>query len=74
MNQNPSLDWSLIVSSLDYEGFFLPDENAFTLFMTMYKLGCEVSCFLSNVVDLSYKVIGHGSSSFLDPSSFWQKV
>ncbi|KAG0558987.1 hypothetical protein KC19_10G070300 [Ceratodon purpureus] len=38
---NPSLNWSLIVSSLDYEGFFLPDENAFTLFMTMYKLGCE---------------------------------
>ncbi|XP_024374833.1 uncharacterized protein [Physcomitrium patens] len=38
---NPSMDWSLIVSSLDYEGFFLSDEHAFTLFMTMYKLGCE---------------------------------
>uniref|UniRef100_A0A7I4E1I6 CCR4-Not complex component Not1 C-terminal domain-containing protein n=1 Tax=Physcomitrium patens TaxID=3218 RepID=A0A7I4E1I6_PHYPA len=39
--KNPSLNWSLIVSRLDYEGFYLPDENAFILFMTMYKLGCE---------------------------------
>lgn len=38
---NPSLDWRLIISSLDYEGFYLPDEHAFTIFMTMYKLGCE---------------------------------
>lgn len=41
--QNPKLDWSLVMVKLDFEGFLLPDEYAFTLLMTMYKLCCEVS-------------------------------
>jgi hypothetical protein len=70
VNQNPSLNWSLIVSSLDYEGFLLPDENAFTLFMTMYKLGCEASFLF----DLSFQFIEYDTSSFLESSSCWQKL
>lgn len=41
--QNPKLDWSLVMVKLDFEGFLLSDENAFTLLMTIYKLCCEVS-------------------------------
>lgn len=59
MFQNPSLNWSLIVSRLDYEGFYLPDENAFILFMTMYKLGCEVSFMCETIFDLYYMFFAH---------------
>lgn len=41
--QHPSLNWSLVIANLDYEGFSVPDENSFSALVTMYRLVCEVS-------------------------------
>ena len=30
------------MENLDHEGFFVPNKDAFTLLMTMYKLACQV--------------------------------
>ncbi|KAL2892492.1 CCR4-NOT transcription complex subunit 1 [Bienertia sinuspersici] len=39
----PETNWVGVMENLDHEGFYIPNENAFTFFMTIYKLACQDS-------------------------------
>jgi len=40
--QSPETNWIGVMENLDHEGFHIPNKDAFTLLMTMYKLACQV--------------------------------
>lgn len=44
MMQAPDLNWLTVMENLDQEGFFLPDQKAFTTFMSIYKRSSQVGC------------------------------
>jgi CCR4-NOT transcription complex subunit 1 len=37
----PGINWVKVVENMDYEGFCIPDEKAFSLFMSIYKKACQ---------------------------------
>ncbi|KAL8129102.1 hypothetical protein V2J09_018257 [Rumex salicifolius] len=37
----PNTNWVRVMESMDYEGFCIPDENAFICLMSIFKLACE---------------------------------
>ncbi|XP_028127321.1 uncharacterized protein LOC114323834 isoform X2 [Camellia sinensis] len=40
--QAPEANWISVVESLDHEGFYFPNEAAFSFFMSVYRRGCQV--------------------------------
>jgi len=40
--QAPEINWVRVMESLDHEGFYIPSEDAFKFFMTIYKNACQV--------------------------------
>ncbi|KAK1261309.1 hypothetical protein QJS04_geneDACA021630 [Acorus gramineus] len=37
----PEVNWIRVMENLDHEGFYIPDEGAFTLFMSIYANACQ---------------------------------
>ncbi|KAK9742789.1 hypothetical protein RND81_03G197500 [Saponaria officinalis] len=37
----PDTDWVKVMENLDHEGFYIPSEDAFSFFMTIYKCACQ---------------------------------
>ncbi|KAK1305818.1 hypothetical protein QJS10_CPA10g00894 [Acorus calamus] len=37
----PEMNWIRVMENLDHEGFYIPDEGAFTLFMSIYANACQ---------------------------------
>ncbi|KAJ0962000.1 hypothetical protein J5N97_029828 [Dioscorea zingiberensis] len=37
----PKTNWIRVMENLDHEGFFLPDESAFSFLMSIYKIACQ---------------------------------
>ncbi|XP_077235419.1 transcription regulator [Tasmannia lanceolata] len=37
----PETDWTLVMENLDHEEFYFPDEEAFSLFMSIYSSACQ---------------------------------
>ncbi|GLT84370.1 hypothetical protein SLE2022_026050 [Rubroshorea leprosula] len=37
----PATDWVRVVENLDHEGFYIPNEAAFSLFMSAYRYACQ---------------------------------
>ncbi|GAY41902.1 hypothetical protein CUMW_062890 [Citrus unshiu] len=37
----PNTNWIRVVENLDYEGFYIPTEEAFSFFMSVYKYACQ---------------------------------
>lgn len=40
--QAAETNWVGVMENLDHEGFYIPNENAFTFFMTIFKHACQV--------------------------------
>lgn len=36
------INWINVMEKLDHEGFFIPNEAAFSFFMSVYKRACQV--------------------------------
>ena len=43
--QAPELNWVTVLDNLDHEGFYIPDEAAFSFLMSIYKHACQVPPF-----------------------------
>lgn len=41
--QAPEINWKVVMENLDYEGFYVPNEAAFSFFMSIYNLACQVA-------------------------------
>ncbi|XP_047314979.1 CCR4-NOT transcription complex subunit 1-like isoform X3 [Impatiens glandulifera] len=37
----PSISWSAVIENLDHEGFYIPNEAAFSFFMSVYRRACQ---------------------------------
>ncbi|KAK1304862.1 hypothetical protein QJS10_CPB11g00341 [Acorus calamus] len=37
----PELDWIRVMENLDHDGFYIPDEGAFSLLMSIYAYACQ---------------------------------
>ncbi|KAL9234369.1 hypothetical protein vseg_009249 [Gypsophila vaccaria] len=37
----PETNWVKVMENLDHEGFYIPSEDAFSFFMTIYKCACQ---------------------------------
>ncbi|KAK6926413.1 CCR4-NOT transcription complex subunit 1, HEAT repeat, partial [Dillenia turbinata] len=37
----PGINWVYVMENLDHEGFFIPNEDAFTFFMSIYAHACQ---------------------------------
>ncbi|KAH9627459.1 hypothetical protein KSS87_006150 [Heliosperma pusillum] len=37
----PDTNWVKVMENLDHEGFYIPSEDAFSFFMTIYKCACQ---------------------------------
>lgn len=44
MLQAPGTDWMSVMECLDHEGFYIPNEGAFSFFMSIYARVSQV-CF-----------------------------
>lgn len=42
--QAPELNWVTVMENMDQEGFFLPDQKAFTTFLSIFKRSSQVGC------------------------------
>ncbi|BBN05282.1 CCR4-NOT transcription complex subunit 1 [Marchantia polymorpha subsp. ruderalis] len=60
----PDLNWISVIENLDYEGFFLPDQKAFSLLMTIYSKACQEPFPIEAVCGTLWKN-GDGQMSFL---------
>lgn len=40
--QAPSVDWIRVMENLDHEGFYIPNEESFSFFMSVYRRACQV--------------------------------
>ena len=40
--QAPKVDWIRVMENLDHEGFYIPNEEAFSFFMSVYRRACQV--------------------------------
>ena len=41
-DQAPNTNWTLVMENLDHEGFYIPNEQSFSLFMSIYRHACQV--------------------------------
>ncbi|KAK2650679.1 hypothetical protein Ddye_018168 [Dipteronia dyeriana] len=39
----PNTNWIRVIENLDYEGFYFPNEEAFSFFMSLYRYACQDS-------------------------------
>lgn len=46
--QAPSTNWKHVIENLDHEGFYIPNQEAFSFFMSVYKRVCQV-CFHNRI-------------------------
>ncbi|XP_021748044.1 CCR4-NOT transcription complex subunit 1-like isoform X1 [Chenopodium quinoa] len=60
----PETNWAGVMENLDHEGFYIPNENAFTFFMTIYKHACQDSFPLHAICGSVWKN-SEGQLSFL---------
>lgn len=43
--QAPETNWTSVVENLDHDGFYFPNEAAFSFFMSVYRHACQVCCY-----------------------------
>lgn len=43
--QAPNTNWVRVVENLDYEGFYIPNMEAFSFFMSVYRYACQVCLY-----------------------------
>ncbi|XXG66487.1 hypothetical protein AAC387_Pa06g0046 [Persea americana] len=60
----PQTNWTRVVENLDHEGFYFPDEEAFYLFMSIYRNACQDSFPLHAICGSIWKN-AEGQLSFL---------
>ncbi|KAF3780626.1 CCR4-NOT transcription complex subunit 1 [Nymphaea thermarum] len=60
----PETNWKAVMENLDHEGFYLPDEKAFLLLMSIYRNACQDPFPLSAVTGVTWKN-AEGQLSFL---------
>ncbi|XP_031484451.1 uncharacterized protein LOC116253657 isoform X3 [Nymphaea colorata] len=60
----PETNWKVVMEYLDHEGFYLPDEKAFLLLMSIYRNACQDPFPLSAVTGVTWKN-AEGQLSFL---------
>lgn len=46
--QAPGTNWVQVMENMDHEGFYIPNEEAFSFFMSVYRHACQV--YLVNVL------------------------
>lgn len=61
---SPKTNWIGVMENLDHEGFYIPNKDAVTLLMTMYKLACQDSFPLHAICGPVWKN-SEGQLSFL---------
>jgi CCR4-NOT transcription complex subunit 1 len=40
--QAPATNWIRVIESMDHEGFYIPNQEAFSFFMSLYRCACQV--------------------------------
>ncbi|XP_022979316.1 CCR4-NOT transcription complex subunit 1-like [Cucurbita maxima] len=60
----PSIDWIRVMENLDHEGFYIPNEEAFTFFMSVYRRACQDTFPLHTICGSVWKNM-EGQISFL---------
>ncbi|KAF3440045.1 hypothetical protein FNV43_RR18323 [Rhamnella rubrinervis] len=60
----PSTNWILVVENLDHEGFYIPNQEAFSFFMSVYKRMCQEPFPLHSICGSVWKNT-EGQLSFL---------
>ncbi|XP_056174651.1 uncharacterized protein LOC115684386 isoform X3 [Syzygium oleosum] len=60
----PGINWLSVIESLDHEGFYLPNEEAFSFFMSVYRCACQDPFPLKAICGSVWKNI-EGQISFL---------
>lgn len=46
--QAPNTNWVKVIENLDHEGFYIPNQEAFSFFMSVYKRVCQVCLIIVN--------------------------
>lgn len=65
--QAPGINWTTVIENLDHEGFFVPNEEAFSFLMSVFKHACKV--YRQNV-DICFQFNFSPSSQCLTPKTF----
>ncbi|KAL5862252.1 hypothetical protein ACOSQ3_003532 [Xanthoceras sorbifolium] len=60
----PNTNWVRVIENLDYEGFYFPNEEAFSFFMSLYRYACQDSFPLHAICGSVWKNT-EGQLSFL---------
>lgn len=60
----PSVDWIRVMENLDHEGFYIPNEEAFSFFMSVYRRACQDAFPLHTICGSVWKNM-EGQISFL---------
>ncbi|KAJ8748950.1 hypothetical protein K2173_013387 [Erythroxylum novogranatense] len=60
----PSVNWVQVIENLDHEGFYIPNEDVFRFFMSVYKCACQDPFPLHAICGNVWKNI-EGQVSFL---------
>ncbi|XWS35646.1 hypothetical protein CRYUN_Cryun20dG0014500 [Craigia yunnanensis] len=60
----PGTDWIRVIENLDHEGFYIPSEEAFSFFMSVYRHACQEQFPLHSICGSVWKNI-EGQLSFL---------
>ncbi|KAJ8900176.1 hypothetical protein K2173_024816 [Erythroxylum novogranatense] len=60
----PSTNWAQVIENLDHDGFYIPSEDAFCFFMSVYRYACQDPFPLHAVCGSVWKNI-EGQLSFL---------
>ncbi|XP_022944795.1 CCR4-NOT transcription complex subunit 1-like isoform X1 [Cucurbita moschata] len=65
----PSVDWIRVMENLDHEGFYIPNEEAFSFFMSVYRRACQEAFPLHTICGSVWKNM-EGQISFLKHAVF----
>ncbi|KAL0547689.1 hypothetical protein IC582_012113 [Cucumis melo] len=60
----PKVDWIRVMENLDHEGFYIPNEEAFSFFMSVYRRACQDAFPLHTICGSVWKNM-EGQISFL---------
>ncbi|XP_047948828.1 CCR4-NOT transcription complex subunit 1-like [Salvia hispanica] len=60
----PGINWIYVMENLDHEGFYIPNEAAFSFFMSIYKHACQEPFPLHTICGSIWKNV-EGQLSFL---------
>ncbi|XP_048132836.1 CCR4-NOT transcription complex subunit 1 isoform X7 [Rhodamnia argentea] len=60
----PGINWASVIENLDHEGFYLPNEEAFSFFMSIYRCACQDPFPLKAICGSIWKNV-EGQISFL---------